>query len=90
MDKAGWVKIGEVMVDSGQLMLIDPCYVDGRDDFHKIDVGAVGEMTIARMFGQVHHNLGVAFESGYGDGTYPVYAQFKDGCVARAMVEFLR
>lgn len=36
MAKGKWKKIGEVGVDSGQLMLVDPCYLDSewqRKDF---------------------------------------------------------
>ena len=47
-----WELLGEVCVDSGQLMITDPCYIgdDGND----------GTLT---------------FDSGYGDGVYPVFYQ---------------
>jgi hypothetical protein len=32
--------------------------------------------------------LGVAFSTGYGDGCYPVYAEYENGRVARVTVEF--
>lgn len=37
-----------------------------------------------------HAGLGVVVETGYGDGTYPVFAEFiDDGSVAKVWVEFI-
>jgi hypothetical protein len=41
-------------------------------------------------FGAGHAGAGVVASSGYGDGTYPVFAEYNDeGRVARLTVEFL-
>ena len=73
--------IGHCGVDSGQILLIDPCYVY-KDDFTGGDTPTGGDydeccrITISEGAGQTQ--LGVVTSSGYGDGVYPVYAQ-KDG-----------
>lgn len=78
-----WVSAGRVGVDSGQIMVIDPCYItkdfDNHDGSQKWDPEAysgqlnyqgVSAVTIAKGFGQA--NEAVATSSGYGDGVYPV------------------
>lgn len=40
------------------------------------------------MGGQLAEGLSVACASGYGDGTYPVYAVIENGRVKRLVVEF--
>ena len=73
--------IGHCGVDSGQILLIDPCYVY-KDDFTGGDTPTGGDydeccrITLSEGAGQT--DLGVVTSSGYGDGVYPVYAQ-KDG-----------
>lgn len=79
------VYLGRVTVDSGQLIVVDPCYLgnwrDGEADQpgnHYYDCceanskGEGGEILISGSFG-----TGVTFTSGLGDGMYSVYA-YKD------------
>src|SRR3990167_9812136 len=76
--------LGYCAVDSGQILLVDPCYlsewVDGEyegDNHYAIachttmgkDQG--GEMLISSIAGR-----GVVASSGLGDGNYPVYAHY--------------
>ena len=61
-------KIGECGVDSGQILLIDPCYVYKGDDYDEcckvtLSEDKAGETT-----------LGVVTSTYSGDGVYPVYA----------------
>ena len=84
----GWEYIGRCGVDSGQLLITDPCYlsdwVDNESD-SKIGkssmsyAGACNATLSKERGGQLHNKLGidlaVAFSSGYGDGVYPVYAR---------------
>ena len=132
--KEGWKKIGIVGVDSGQLLLTDPCYIDsqweeedfedntdyifvfpdGKEEkvkhcsdrwFELIERANKGEIklreerhstakypfsynaccqeTMSKGFGQLlykmgHEGVGVVFNSGIGDGAYPVYAFFQN------------
>ncbi len=63
--------VGHVLIDSGQVAIIDPCHVD--DPTLTYDEFCV---------------LGVCSSTGYGDGSYPVYAKMQDGRVARLIIEF--
>jgi hypothetical protein len=86
------VLIGYVGVDSGQLMLCDPCYIDkdfpteefnpdqpdDRGTYPMTYNGACGATLSDKRFGELGHGLAVAFSSGLGDGTYPVYATIVD------------
>ena len=135
--KNGWTPIGVVGVDSGQLMVCDPCYIDGEWTKHKLkyndmlkvvatgkeipsprklgknyeneyENGLTYNKAIAQgilkhipeqktgefsydgccketndSYGQLNYKLGhagagVVFNSGFGDGCYPVYAKIKD------------
>jgi|TARA_B100000902_G_scaffold131371_1_gene130226 hypothetical protein len=72
--------IGHCGVDSGQILLIDPCYVY-KDEFDPDnptggDYDECCRITLSEGAGQTE--LGVVTSSGYGDGVYPVYAE-KDG-----------
>lgn len=82
--------VGHVSVDSGQVMIVDPCYVlDGAHDDPSADpsgrarYGLPCEVTLSdRRHGEFiatgSHGTGVASSSGYGDGCYPVYARKND------------
>ena len=79
--------IGYCGVDSGQLMLIDPCYVDEGFDYNEIIElwsKAKGKAGI-----RVLDELGVVTNTGWGDGNYPVYAEMIGNRVARVTVEFM-
>jgi len=81
--------VGHCAVDSGQIMLSDPCYVKGFKD--EMDEGGefVGDLPEPYPYtyngassatlqgdlrcGELGNGLGVCVSSGYGDGSYPVY-----------------
>jgi len=77
------IELGTVGVDSGTMMLCDPCYVMGRDTETKEWGEVIDEMyskdrTRNHKFGQelnLNNNdfaNGVVFDTGFGDGTYDV------------------
>ena len=75
-------KVGECSVDSGQIMIIDPCYVDDGLDYNK-----VMQITLSdKGYGE--------FEGGFvtgtlwGDGTYPVYAEFEGNRISSLTIMF--
>jgi hypothetical protein len=87
------VTIGVVGVDSGQLVICDPCYIDHEgkhkelnDYDHMLDLRAQtggGDLNHAEHFLQLkydkgHAGLGVLFNSGIGDGAYEVIATIGD------------
>lgn len=86
-------KIGEVLVDSGQVMLIDPCYVL-HDDFNLggeptggLYDKACRLTTGASLYGEFEG--GVVSSTYAGDGAYPVYADLdSDGRVKSITIVF--
>lgn len=88
-------KVGSIGVDSGQVLIIDPCYVLD-DEFNpnseptggKYD--AVCRTTLSDDgYGEVLY--GVASATYGGDGHYPVYAEVdkNNGRVVRLIIEFV-
>lgn len=90
--------LGYCGVDSGQLIVVDPCYLkewkDGEynksDNHYGLACDATlseaqgGEVLVAGIAG-----TGVAFSSGWGDGCYPVYAHYNsDGRIGKIEILF--
>ncbi len=64
--------VGQVSVDSGQVVIVDPCYVAEKG----LDYDEVCATT--SPCGSWMRGHAVASRSGYGDGGYPVYAEISD------------
>ena len=93
---------GHCGVDSGQIMVIDPCYAfndnyDGSDsDATGGNYDAICRVSIADTFGEFplpangyHQGIGVVTSSGYGDGKYPVFVDVnEDGRVVELRIAF--
>lgn len=79
--KSEWKEIGVVGVDSGTLMITDPCYVTGDEwsdkDYDK-HVCGMNEDHAQVPFKLGHAGKGVIFSSGFGDGVYKVFAKVKN------------
>lgn len=91
---SAWVKIGECGVDSGQIMIVDPCYVlvdDDREEKNGYTYRELLEEWNKVDWRPLHLNVqdGVVVSSGYGDGLYPVYAKYKDGRVSAVKIDFI-
>ena len=95
--------VGHVSVDSGQVMIVDPCYVlDGEydeapehdpADHKQCQYGHPCAVTLSdTRHGEVFakgFGTAVAASSGYGDGNYPVYAvKNEDGRVVELTIYF--
>lgn len=89
-------------VDSGQIMVIDPCYAF-KDNYTGNDSTVTGgnydaicRVSIADTFGEFplpangyYGNIGVVTSSGYGDGCYPVFVDVnEDGRVVELRIAF--
>ncbi|MFA0889240.1 MAG: hypothetical protein ACC613_09155 [Synergistales bacterium] len=87
--------LGHVSVDSGQLILVDPCYLkdwkDGPFDLNLKADNHYAECCLASLSvkggGQVFNNLAVCFSTGWGDGVYPVYGIREDGRIVKVEIE---
>ena len=95
-------QIGEIGVDAGLCWIGDPCYILHKQQPPKAIGTSWGEFCdILREDDQYptckqfaydlgHAGLGIVVSTGYGDGVYPVYAEFNDeGRIARVWVEFI-
>jgi hypothetical protein len=97
--------IGEFSVDSGQAILIDPCYLnewvdnefepDPNDNYDAskadLNYNDVSNITCSHSTGEVPNQKAVVFETGLGDGCYPVYATYnKEGRISKIEVIFIR
>ena len=78
------VKIGEVGVDSGTLMVGDPCYFIGERASIKEKCETwsqacedifCAEGSFSKDKGLDIYSLGVAVNTSHGDGVYPVYLE---------------
>jgi hypothetical protein len=73
------VLIGHCGVDSGQIMITDPCYMID-DGFTEAEYEKVCDITLSEdyagplMYEKGHEGKAVALRAGIGDGYYPVYA----------------
>jgi len=95
--------VGSFAVDSGQAMVGDPCYLDKWEnwdnnepfDNHKEKAGQYGYLgacgvTLQGGAGQLGNSSAVVFTTGYGDGLYPVYAEYnEDGRIAKIVIDFI-
>lgn len=93
--QAGWFS-----VDSGQAMVGDPCYLDGwkTNEGEEWDLqGKIGQYsyqgasatTIEHSYGELGIGTAVVFNTGYGDGYYPVFVQMnEDGRVSKVVIDF--
>lgn len=95
--------IGFVAVDSGQLILCDPCYIDSEWDrvefeegkhLSKFNYSGASNATLSnKRAGQLnfkhgHPGAGVVFSTAWGDGTYEVFARRdKDGRIVEVKVK---
>ncbi len=100
IDTDDLILAGHFAVDSGQAMVGDPCYIDNWDtnknDEWNIE-GKVGQYsyhgasatTLANSYGELGNGTAVVFNTGYGDGVYPVYVQINDdGRVSKVVIDF--
>jgi len=86
------IKVGSFGVDSGQFMIIDPCYV--WDDDFNMDGKPTGKpydaacrLTLDKGYGELEG--GFVAGTLYGDGEYDVYAEVSDnGRIVRLTIEF--
>lgn len=98
--KNGTKVIGYFGVDSGQVIIIDPCYLsdwkdgeafpeNGKENSYskscKITLGKDRGGEI--LVADIAGN-GVVASTGLGDGNYPVVATYKDGNIKELKIEF--
>jgi len=93
--QAGWFS-----VDSGQAMVGDPCYLDqwktNEGEEWNLE-GKIGQYsyqgasatTIENSYGELGIGTAVVFNTGYGDGYYPVFVEMnEDGRISKVVIDF--
>ena len=74
----GWEFAGVCAVDSGQILFVDPCYVQDGLDYEEVsDISYACGDPCCECFTQCGNVsfVGVAMASGCGDGGYAVYVR---------------
>lgn len=88
--------VGKIPVDSGQIMLIDPCYVrkdfeSEYDDKPALNYAGACKVTLGREGCGVFAKCAFATSSGYGDGLYQVYVKrTPDNRIAEVKIKFIQ
>jgi hypothetical protein len=74
--------VGHIWVDSGQLILTDPIYLE------ELDADTIEPATsLKQRYGLVNDGMAAAFRSGLRNAKYPVYVtRFENGALARIEV----
>ena len=62
-----YVKVGDIGVDSGQIMVVDPCYVTDGETYEAICETTLSNDNVGEVEGAV------ATSTTWGDGYYPVF-----------------
>jgi hypothetical protein len=91
---------GMIAIDSGQAMVGDPAYLDNWDDDKTKEwnlEGKVGQYsyqgasatTLTKNYGQLETATAVVFNTGLGDGLYPVYVHTdEEGTITKVVIDF--
>ena len=90
--------VGHASVDSGQLLIVDPCYIkrnewseeyeDGRTSTDGLTYASCCAATLSEGGAGEVDGLAVATSTGWGDGSYPVYAEYVGGRIMEITIEF--
>ena len=81
-----WVLVGEVGVDSGQVVVVDPCYVSDGLDYDQVCDATEGKDGSPQC--GTWDNGAVASGTAWGDGSYPVVARLEGNRVQELRVLF--
>ena len=97
--------IGNIAIDRGQAIIGDPAYLSEWElwdnnneefDFSDDQIGKYSYLgasatTLKNQYGELGFGKAVAFNTGYGDGVYPVYAILdkETNRVAQIIVDFM-
>jgi hypothetical protein len=93
-ESSEWQRIGDVPVDTGRLVLLDPMNVD-EVAHHEADkeVEAIEPMTYEVVTNEYGVAVALMLSTGLGDGCYPVEARFEEAegtmRIAEIRVRFL-
>jgi hypothetical protein len=85
--------VGHITVDSGGILVCDPCYLCedslGMSMMEWYDKCYCGHEDPTEEIKMGGFATSLVSHSGFGDGTYPVYATYVDGRVASLEIRFI-
>ena len=95
--------IGHIGVDSGQMLLCDPCYIDSMwentkgmscNDFSEFEgkfnyLGAAQATLSDKKAGILDISSGAVCSTGWGDGLYPVYVTYEGDRISEMRIVFM-
>ena len=96
--------IGHIGVDSGQMLLCDPCYIDSMwsksetpADFRDLSsfegkfnyLGAAQATLSDKKAGILDMSSGAVCSTGWGDGLYPVYVTYEGDRISEMRIVFM-
>jgi len=83
-------EIGKFGVDSGTVMIIDPCYIKDLDNpkFKNCTLDKLYEQLCDNDTATLGKSFAVASRTGWGDGVYSVYALYDDDRVMGVLIDF--
>lgn len=85
----GWHKIGTIAVDSGTIVVVDPCYIESGFDLKPVFVATDGDRHGGERVFAGTHGTGVVVASGGGDGSYPLSAYYdEEGIIREVSISF--
>jgi hypothetical protein len=100
IEQEGWELVGHFSVDAGLVWIGDPCYILHTDegglpktlgkDWSEFCDKLGNDYPTKRVFGFTEDGdgLGICLSTGYGDGTYPVYARIKEDRLVQVYIDF--
>jgi len=91
MKKRKTRQVGQVCVDTGQVVIVDPCLLAKQGNEKELFEECCFRTLAKKGAGPVFNRMAVVSETGYGDGFYPVFATYDEhGRVAELKIEFIR
>ena len=87
MTKKGTYFVGEVGVDSGMILMVDPCYIKRMKNLH--DDKDWSEFCKGITYEPQEIGGGLMTPNAVGDGGFPVYATYNsDGGITKIEIRF--
>jgi len=69
------VYLGSTGVDSGQLLITDPCYITDTEVFNYKNMETTSSNELINKHGAC---VGIVMRTQVGDGTFPIFARYAD------------
>lgn len=82
-----WKTIGYIGVDSGTVMVVDPCYIVPDDDWMDFCREFDDNGGYAKRYVEMNSG-GIAVTTAHGDGSYAVEAKYEGNVIVELRIKF--